>query len=300
MTAPLPSRAMVQDHNQRFSQQVHLGLGQPQSRTRVSQRNAYSSTFLRPSNEQSSNELILYSYAQLVGTVLITPEGTDVVMPTQEQRDNMNKIRRALLRRRVVVGGGSMDILPSLRKIPSMNFSLMGESGSQHTNQIPIPGSGYLREKGPKRSVSLSSSLISFLSPTSDTTPETMCEHATTTSPNHLNGSTVAAMDHKPTHDPGPGGGTGLGLGIMKQSLSSGEILEDIDPELPLPTFEAQPSMLAVDLSLSPGESKSCTSLRRRDSSSLRRTTLQILILLNFLMCYLQHIKERRSNFLMS
>ena len=270
MTAPLPSRAMVQDHNQRFSQQVHLGLGQPQSRTRVSQRNAYSSTFLRPSNEQSSNELILYSYAQLVGTVLITPEGTDVVMPTQEQRDNMNKIRRALLRRRVVVGGGSMDILPSLRKIPSMNFSLMGGSGSQHTNQIPIPGSGYLREKGPKRSVSLSSSLISFLSPTSDTTPETMCEHATTTSPNHLNGSTVAAMDHKPTHDPGPGGGTGLGLGIMKQSSSSGEILEDIDPELPLPTFEAQPSMLAVDLSLSPGESKSCTSLRRRDSSSLR------------------------------
>lgn len=34
---------------------------------------------------------------------------------------------------------------------------------------------------------------------------------------------------------------------------------EDDDPEIPLPTFEVQPSMLAVDLSLRPGESRSYT-----------------------------------------
>lgn len=33
---------------------------------------------------------------------------------------------------------------------------------------------------------------------------------------------------------------------------------EEIDPELPLPMLEMQPSMLAVDLSLAPGESRSC------------------------------------------
>jgi hypothetical protein len=34
---------------------------------------------------------------------------------------------------------------------------------------------------------------------------------------------------------------------------------EDDDPEVPLPTFEVQPSMLAVDLALMPGESRSYT-----------------------------------------
>ena len=33
---------------------------------------------------------------------------------------------------------------------------------------------------------------------------------------------------------------------------------EAVDPEEPLPTFEVQPAMLAVDLSLAPGESRSC------------------------------------------
>ena len=33
---------------------------------------------------------------------------------------------------------------------------------------------------------------------------------------------------------------------------------EVVDPEEPLPTFEVQPAMLAVDLSLGPGESRSC------------------------------------------
>jgi RAB6A-GEF complex partner protein 2 len=43
-----------------------------------------------------------------------------------------------------------------------------------------------------------------------------------------------------------------LGLDVPK----SGD--EEVDPEEPLPTFEVQPAMLAVDLSLGPGESRSC------------------------------------------
>ena len=35
----------------------------------------------------------------------------------------------------------------------------------------------------------------------------------------------------------------------------------EVDPEEPLPTFEVQPTMLAVDLSLAPGESRTCESV---------------------------------------
>ena len=255
MTATLPFRATMHAHNQQLSQQVHLGLGQPQSQSRVPQRNAYSSTYPWSSSKQSSNELILYSYAQLVGTVLITPEGTGAAVPTQGQRANMDKVRRALLRRRVAIGGGSMDISRSLHNIPSMNLGLIGGNGSHHTKYPRIPG--YLRQKGHRRSLSLSSSLMSLLSPTL----ETMSARATTTlPPSHLNGKTIATTDRTPIHHSDSGGGARSGLHIMNQSSLGGEILEEIDPELPLPTFEAQPSMVAVDLSLSPGESRSCTS----------------------------------------
>jgi hypothetical protein len=38
---------------------------------------------------------------------------------------------------------------------------------------------------------------------------------------------------------------------------------EDVDPDAPLPTFEVQPAMLAVDLALAAGESRSCEFLDR-------------------------------------
>lgn len=44
----------------------------------------------------------------------------------------------------------------------------------------------------------------------------------------------------------------GLGIGVGDTSE------EEIDPEAPLPMFEEQPTMLAVDLALLPGESRSC------------------------------------------
>lgn len=43
-------------------------------------------------------------------------------------------------------------------------------------------------------------------------------------------------------------------LGLDVPNSGGGEV----DPEEPLPTFEVQPAMLAVDLSLGPGESRSC------------------------------------------
>ncbi|KAF5355720.1 hypothetical protein D9756_004398 [Leucocoprinus leucothites] len=255
-TATSPPRATPRGHERRFSQQIHLGLGQPstdsRNRAQAPRRDVYSSTF-----PQSSSELVLYSYAQLVGTVLVIPEDSGVATPTQDQTHRMNKIRRALLRKRVAVGGGSMDISQSLYSGSSLGQNLSG-SNSHYTNHQPISG-GYPRRKGHGRSVSFSASLMSLLSPAPGPTSEAMGERATTSS-NHLNGSATASVTgHKPINGPGPGGGTGLGLGIVDSHSLGGEIVEDIDPELPLPTFEAQPSMLAVDLSLSPGESRSYT-----------------------------------------
>lgn len=46
--------------------------------------------------------------------------------------------------------------------------------------------------------------------------------------------------------------GVGLGLGTPLPEE------DEVDPDMPLPTLEVQPSMLAVDLSLGPGESRTC------------------------------------------
>lgn len=45
---------------------------------------------------------------------------------------------------------------------------------------------------------------------------------------------------------------------VLGPGFPNGTGDEGVDPEEPLPTFEVQPAMLAVDLSLSPGESRSC------------------------------------------
>lgn len=53
---------------------------------------------------------------------------------------------------------------------------------------------------------------------------------------------------------------SGLGLGLGLGWPLSGLKEELIDPEVPLPTFEVQSAMLAVDVPLEPGESRSCES----------------------------------------
>ncbi len=56
----------------------------------------------------------------------------------------------------------------------------------------------------------------------------------------------------------------GLGIGVGDTSE------EEIDPEAPLPMFEEQPTMLAVDLALLPGESRSCKPTQKALCLSLR------------------------------
>ena len=53
------------------------------------------------------------------------------------------------------------------------------------------------------------------------------------------------------------GGSNGRGLGFGIPPVGCDEE-EEIDEDVPLPTFEVRPAMLAVDLTLLPGESRSC------------------------------------------
>ncbi|KAK0434585.1 Rgp1-domain-containing protein [Armillaria borealis] len=185
---------------------AQIGLGQPppDTRLRIPPRTAFSSTF-----PQTNTELILYSYVQLTGSLMITTTPTSL-----EQTQTLNSLRSSLLRR-PVVGGGSMDITSSQNLRPR----------NRRTHS---------------RSSSISSGIMSLLSP-SPSTP------------------------HFPS-TPGPSSGS---LHIRTPSTSSplspssswmgfGPI-EDIDPDTPLPIIEIQPVMLAVDLSLLPGESRTYT-----------------------------------------
>ncbi|GLB36773.1 putative rgp1-domain-containing protein [Lyophyllum shimeji] len=217
--------------------QSHLGLGQPPSSLKLNShhppRSAFSSTF-----PQSNTELILYSYAQLKGTLSITP--VSGVLTTPEQRQTLNATRAALLKRSVV-GGGRMDISSSLQQPPS---------ATQHR-----------RRPTHSRSSSFSSGLLSLLSPTSLV--------ASTSAPPGSPGSFTPSHRSRPSASgfsptPSPvssrfpnSGGVGLGLGIPGAGTTV--VDEEIDPDAPLPTFEVQPTMLAVDLSLLPGESRSYT-----------------------------------------
>lgn len=106
-----------------------------------------------------------------------------------------------------------------------------------------------VRRSSHGRSSSVSGSFFSLLSPTS------------------LMPSSPAPQPFSPSHRArapsmfslfsygAPSGTVGLGLGGVGMD-------EEFDPDTPLPTFEVQPSMLAVDLALAPGESRSCACSR--------------------------------------
>ncbi|KNZ75718.1 Retrograde Golgi transport protein RGP1 like protein [Termitomyces sp. J132] len=181
----------------------------------------------------ASDELILYSYAQLKGTLSLTPSPS--LHSTQEQRHTLAATRAALLKRNVV-GGGRMDISASLS-----------------------PGVGHRRRPTHSRTASFSSGLMNLIS---------SAEHSSLVpSPSFAppSSSSLSPSPAAPASAPvglgigglgidGGGGAvdsTGMRLGGMEE--------EEVDPEAPLPTFEVQPAMLAVDLVLGPGESRSYT-----------------------------------------
>lgn len=191
--------------------------------------------------DANDRETILYSYVQFVGSLAITPVtgSTDAL-----QENALNSLRSSLLKRSII-GGGSMDIAamldPSKRKITPLT-----------------------RSRSRSRTSSFSSGIFSLLSaPTSllgslSAAPAMTSSISQQWSPVHrsLSSSSLPASRSAPTLSTSSMTTTfngGLGL----QSNSSEELY---DPEVPLPTFEVQPTLLAVDVSLGPGESRSCMS----------------------------------------
>ncbi|KAF8972454.1 Rgp1-domain-containing protein [Flammula alnicola] len=214
-----------------------IGLGQPSNAPRGYPQNqprtAFASTF-PPSN----TELILYSYAQLTGTVLVTP--VPGALPTPEQARTLNALRSALLNRSVL-GGGSMDITSTLNPPTS-----------------PKPR----HRQTHSRSSSFSAGLLSILSPTSlvssmsssSPTPNSASLRTGSSSSRWRSSSSSFTPTSTPTSGRFPNSSSSpsvLGFG----NAPPGEV----DPDEPLPTFEIQPAMLAVDLTLAPGESRSYT-----------------------------------------
>ena len=125
-----------------------------------------------------STELLLYAYAQLSGTLSVDP----AFMPTSSEFLDL----RDALRKKAVVGGGSLDI-----------------------------GSGTHRRRA-------NGGFFGFLSSANTT-------------------NNVASRVLVPG-------------GVTTTASATGEDIDDA-----IPTLETQPSMLAIDLTLAAGESRSCT-----------------------------------------
>jgi hypothetical protein len=193
-----------------------LGLGHP--------RTKFSSNFPQP-----NTELILYSYAQLTGSLSITP--IPGITPSSEHANILNSLRSNLLKQSVI-GGGSMDITSSLH------------SNHQRIHITP--------RRSHKRSTSFSSGLLSFITiPSLPSAPNL----ASASTPSLLSPSQSWSPSHRSRSmsqsvPPSPSSPSGFTLGSSVE--------EEIDPETPLPTFEVPQVMLAVDLSLGPGESRTC------------------------------------------
>ena len=210
---PYPSRPF----QSRRPPQLGLGHGPPPADPQPT-----STPSLRNGTLVSSNsELILYSYAQLLGTVSIAPLPGVVMNPDQAQ--TLAALRLKLLKR-TVVGGGSMDI----------------------TSHQRIQG----RRRSHGRSASLTSSFFSLLSPSTYSMPSTPLPSSQSWAPGRPRTPSMTSASSGP---PVNGQQNGVGLGLI-----NGGTEEDVDPDTPLPTFDVQPAMLAVDLILGPGESRTC------------------------------------------
>ena len=192
----------------------------------------------RPPNDR---ETILYSYVQFVGSLAITPVAGSA---DAQQEEALNSMRSSLLKRSII-GGGSMDIAamldPSKRRV------------------TPVT-----RSRSHSRTSSFSSGLFSLLSaPTSllgslSTAPAMTSSVSQQWSSSHRSSSSVSlpASRSAPTLSTSSMTTTfNGGLGLHKNPSE-----ELYDPEAPLPTYEVQPTLLAVDVSLGPGESRSCMS----------------------------------------
>ncbi|KAI9566972.1 Rgp1-domain-containing protein [Boletus coccyginus] len=175
-----------------------------------------------PSNPRSTSTPSRRSSMLLMGTVSVAPLPGVVMIPDQAQ--TLAALRLKLLKR-AVVGGGSMDI----------------------TSHQRIQG----RRRSHGRSASLTSTFFSLLSPSTYSTPSTPLPSSQSWAPGRPRTPSMSLASSGP---PVNGQQNGVGLGLI-----NGGTEEAVEPDTPLRTFDVQPAMLAVDLILGPGESRTYT-----------------------------------------
>ena len=178
---------------------------------------------------RDNTEQVLYAYVHLTGSLFLLPPSSLASTPALAALQRHKRGPR---------GGGSMDI---------------GVAS-------PPPSRGHER-----RSASIAGSLWGLIS--SPASAVLSPGHRARV-PSH-GGSPVlpaartlassgAKLANNGTEGVGLGlGGVGLGLGAVQEG-------EEWDPDQPMPIFEAPPAMLAVDLSLRPGEERSCECSRQQ------------------------------------
>ncbi|KAH9964582.1 Rgp1-domain-containing protein [Russula dissimulans] len=173
---------------------------------------------------RDNTELVLYAYVHLSGSLFVLPP------PSLARTSALAALQRY---RRGPRGGGSMDIgvasPPSSRGHERRSASIAGSLWGL----ISSPASAVL---SPGHRARVPSHGGSPLSPTTRSFASA--------------GNKIA--DHG-------AGGVGLGLGGVGLGLGGVQGGEEWDPDQPMPVFEVPPAMLAVDLSLGPGEERSYT-----------------------------------------
>ena len=228
-----------------------------------------------PIPSYSKTELILYAYVQLTGSLILLPVSnttTGASFNSSTETHAMKQLR-AKLTRRTVMGGGSMDITPSLQSMRSSSAAvtptLLSAAPSLRSGIGPSPrlgpGTAVGRPPRPRirathtRSPSLAAEFFSsLLSPTPPLSPSPVSP----SSPMSTNGMSRSGL-HRSSASVSDLTSISINAGADDPRNGDGATTDpdvSVDPEFPLPMFDSQPSMLAVDLSLGPGESKSCAS----------------------------------------
>lgn len=189
--------------------------------------------------------LILYAYAQLAGSLVLADSGNAL---GRVEGASLASLRGALARRaRGAVGGGRLDIGASRDSQARLSGLAAGPVGARPR-----------ATRTHSRAASLGSSLLSFLSPSTSSTSSGAPNASQPFTPGHrartpsssLFSSLISTSVSSPAdigRRPGPG------ADVPRDPAD-----EDPGPDAALPTFDLQPAMLAVDLVLGPGESRSC------------------------------------------
>lgn len=217
-STPAPFISVHPTGNPRLASHARSGTQHPQALL----GNGHPSSSRKPL-PRDSTELVLYAYVHLTGSLFLLPQPSLARVPALAALQRHKRGPR---------GGGSMDIgvasPPHSRGHERRNSSIAGSLWGL----ISSPASAVLSPGHRARAPSYGSSPIF---------PAT-----------HSFAGAGAKVTNHGTE------GVGLGLGGVSLGLGGVQEGEGWDPEQSLPVFEVPPAMLAVDLSLGPGEERSC------------------------------------------